>query len=74
MDPRIPHPLLDTLIREYGLKNDRHLSEWLGIEPPNLSRLRAKKSVSPGMILRVYHRTKWPIERIEELCNEPERG
>lgn len=68
MTPRTPHKLLDYLKETYSLKNDGELATFLGMKPPNLSRIRgAKYPVSADVVLRVHESTAMPIKNIMAL-------
>ena len=67
------HPLLDFLKREYELKSDRALCDALGVTPPVISRIRARKcKVSAELIIVIHKKTGMSIEDIEELIKEKE--
>ena len=65
------HPLLDFLKKEYELKSDRALCEALGVTPPVISRIRARKcGVSAEIIIIIHKKTGMSIEDIENMINE----
>ena len=65
------HPLLDFLKREYELKSDRALCDALGVTPPVISRIRARKcKVSAELIIVIHKKTGMSIEDIENLIEE----
>lgn len=65
------HPLLDFLKREYELKSDRALCDALGVTPPVISRIRARKcKVSAELIIVIHKKTGMSIEDIEDLIKE----
>jgi len=73
MNPKIPHILMDAIIAEFYLKNDAALSEFLGTAPPYVSKLRhGTHGVSGDMILRIYDKTGWSIEKIRSYLKGPE--
>jgi plasmid maintenance system antidote protein VapI len=61
------HPLLDAIIKEFNLKHDAALAQFLKIAPSMVSKIRHRTlSVTGDTILRVYDRTGWSIEKIRE--------
>ena len=69
--PRTKHKLFDTIIAEFQLKNDTELARFLGITPApiNVGRSYGETNhsgdmLSAGMILRIYDKTGWSIEKI----------
>ena len=63
-----PHRLLDTIVKEFDLKNDAQLSRFLKVAPSMVSKLRHRAlSVTGDTILIVYDRTGWSIETIRKL-------
>ena len=69
------HPLLDFLKREYELKSDRALCDALGVTPPVISRIRARKcKVSAELIIVIHQKTGMSIEDIEDLIEEKGNG
>lgn len=60
--------LLDTLIKEFGLKNDAALAKFLDVPPSALSKWRnGFQGVSAERILHIYDKTGWSIEKIRRL-------
>ena len=73
MSNKIKHTLLDAIMADFNLKNDAQLSKFLDIDPPHTSRLRRGKfGVSGDIILRVYDKTGWGIEKIRSYLETPE--
>ena len=65
------HPLLDFLKKEYELKSDRALCEALGVTPPVISRIRARRcGVSAEIMIIIHKKTGMSIEDIENMINE----
>jgi plasmid maintenance system antidote protein VapI len=65
------HPLLDFLKREYELRSDRALCDALGVTPPVISRIRARRcKVSAELIIIIHKKTGMSIEDIEDLIEE----
>ena len=65
------YQLLHAITTEFNLKNDRALSRFLDV--PQLSRIRHNKyNVSGDMILRIYDKTGWSVEKIRGYLEEPE--
>jgi hypothetical protein len=59
------HTLLDSITREFNLKNDAALARFLKIAPSMVCKLRHRTlSVTGDTILIVYDRTGWSIEKI----------
>ena len=66
-----PHPLFDTIRKEFGLKSDGGVAEFLGISRPGVSKVRhGTSAVTAELILKIYHATKWSIEKIEGLSEK----
>jgi len=73
MKPKTKHKLFDTLIEEFQLKNDAGLARFLGMTPAPIHGWRHWDSrLSAGMILRIYDKTGWSIEKIRSYSTEPE--
>lgn len=73
MKPKTKHELFDTLIEEFQLKNDAGLARFLGMTPAPIYGWRHWDSgLSAGMILRIYDKTGWSIEKIRSYSTEPE--
>ncbi len=73
MTPKINHPLFDAIIKEFGLKSDAALARFLELEPPHVSRLRhGKYDLSGDIILRVYDKAGWSVEKIRSYMTGPE--
>lgn len=69
--PLLTHPLLDRIKSEFELKNDAAISRFLDLTPPFVSRLRSgKHKITPAVILQIYDKTGWSIEKIRECCKE----
>lgn len=64
----MPHPLLDEVKSQLGVRSDKKLSKALGIRPPQVSRMRSRHlQVGPAVILAVHEKTGMPVARIREL-------
>lgn len=60
-----PNDIFDAIRREFRMKNDRELSEFLEITPSVLSRLRhGKMTFTPTYLLAVHDATDWSLEKI----------
>ena len=71
--PRTKHKLFDTIIAEFQLKNDAGLARFLGMTPaPIYDTRQYDEALSAGMILRIYDKTGWSIEKIRSYSEEPE--
>jgi plasmid maintenance system antidote protein VapI len=65
--------LFHAIAVEFKLKNDAALAEFLDVTPPQISRIRhGKYGVSGDMILRIYDKTGWSIEKIRSYLKGPE--
>lgn len=63
-----PHKLLDAIKFEFNLRFDADVSRLLDVEPPQISKLRSSQyEVSDSMILIVYDKTGWSIEKIRSF-------
>jgi hypothetical protein len=57
--------IFDIIKDEFGLKNDRQLSEFLEITPSVLSRLRhGKMTFTPTYLLAIHDATDWSLDKI----------
>jgi hypothetical protein len=74
MIPKSSHPLFDAIIGEFQLKSDAGLARFLDLAPPHVSRLRHGKryTLSGDIVLRVYDKTGWSIEKIRSYLKGPE--
>lgn len=64
-----PHKLLDTIITEFGLKNDAALSKLLETDKGQISKLRSGRlTVNATHILHIHDVTGWEIKRIKQLA------
>jgi len=60
--------LFDYLIESHKLKNDAALAHFLGVKPPQISKIRhGKLPVTSDMILIVHDKTGYPIKKIRDL-------
>lgn len=67
------HLLFDAISQEFQLKNDAKLAAFLGINPPHICRLRQGRfRISGDIILRIYDKTGWSIEKIRSYLKGPE--
>lgn len=73
MSKSTQYQLLDAIISQFELKNDAKLAAFLNINPPHICRLRQGKfNMSGDIILRIYDKTGWSIEKIRECLRGPE--
>ena len=73
MTPKVNHRLFDAITEEFKLKNDADLGRFLDLPPPQISRIRHHRyNVSGDMILRIYDKTDWSIEKIRNHLVDPE--
>jgi plasmid maintenance system antidote protein VapI len=64
-----PNRLFNELLEYNSFKTDTTLAAWLGIPRSMLSMMRAKdRDIGAGLILKVYDRTGWSVERIRQLA------
>jgi plasmid maintenance system antidote protein VapI len=70
---RLPaHPLLDTVNREFGFKNDAALARELDMAPPHISKVRNQHlPVGADMMIRLHERTQMSIASIKKLAGIP---
>lgn len=53
--PRVAHPLLDHILKAYGLRTDSQICKKAGIAPPHLSKVRARVNpVGPSIMVRLH--------------------
>lgn len=65
------HPLLDFIIKTYGLKNNKELADALDVTEGLISKIRARvRPPTPEFILKIYDKTDLSIEEIRELIKE----
>lgn len=64
-----PHKLLDTIITEFGLKNDAALCRLLETDKGQISKLRnGRLRVNATHVLHIHDVTGWEIKRIKQLA------
>ena len=62
------HILIDTIQREFALRNDKRLAEFLKVQQSEISNIRVgRRPIGPAFILKTHKATEWPVKRIEEL-------
>ena len=60
--------LVDTLLMEFGLKNDRALSLKMNVPPPAISKLRhGRQTVTDGMLVRIHETFDLSIKEIRRI-------
>jgi plasmid maintenance system antidote protein VapI len=60
--------LIDFLLKEFDIKNDRHLALALGVQPPAISKIRnGHSSITADFILKVHEAFDIPIKDIKAL-------
>ena len=65
------HPLLDFIIKTYGLKNNKELADALDVTEGLISKIRARvRPPTAEFILKIYDKTDLSIEEIRELIKE----
>lgn len=63
-----PHPVLDYLIDQYGLKNDAGLRKALGFDAPYISKIRSKKIVSsPALAVAIHEVFGLSFDQLRKL-------
>jgi hypothetical protein len=68
MNAFIPHSVVDTLIKEFNLKNDANVAKFLKVPPSTISKWRhGTQQVTAEKILTIYDKTGWSIEKIRGL-------
>jgi len=73
MTPKTNHRLFDAIVEEFNLKSDAGLSRFLDVPAPQISRIRhCRYNVSGDMILRIYDKTDWSIEKIRNHLVDPQ--
>lgn len=66
-----PHALFDEIRKEFSIKSEAKLAEFLTVSRPWVSKVRhGTNEVTAELILKVYHATKWSIEKIEKLAEK----
>lgn len=65
-----PHVVLDAVKDFFKVDSDRELAKILKVLPSGVCKLRAKGNarVPAFWIIAIHKATKWPISRIEFLC------
>lgn len=65
------HPLLDFIIKTYGLKNNKELADALDVTEGLISKIRARvRPPTAEFILKIYDKTDLSIEEIRKLIEE----
>lgn len=59
--------LLDYLLKNYKIKNDRALAHILGISTPTVSKIRSGSTISSDVILKIHEGFNMPVRKIREL-------
>ncbi|MFC3110649.1 hypothetical protein ACFOFO_22275 [Undibacterium arcticum] len=66
-----PNKLLDTLIKDFGLKNDAALSRALEISPAVISKIRHKRlPVGGSLLIRMHEVTALSIRELRDLMGD----
>lgn len=67
------YQLFDAISQAFQLKNDAKLAAFLSVNPPHICRLRQGRfRISGDIILRIYDKTGWSIEKIRSYLKGPE--
>ena len=71
MAERLPHPLFDTIIFNFNLKNDAALARALDLTPPVVSKIRSRtRPLCASVMLKIHDATGWSIKEIKDLLAE----
>ena len=66
-----PEAVLDTVIRQMGLKNDAELARALTVQPPVISKVRRRRTaLSDGLLLRIHEESGLSIKELKALMGE----
>lgn len=66
--PHLPHPLLDAIRSEYGLKTDAQVCRLLGLRTPVISKIRHGREVSAETKIIIMRRLAWSLAKVDKLC------
>ena len=63
--------LLDYLLKEYKIKNDRQLSKLIDISTPSISLMRSgKMKISNSTILKIHKQFGLSVDKIEQYLKK----
>lgn len=66
-----PDALLDTIMRMLGGRNDRHLSDRLGVQPSQICKIRKRRvSVTPALLISMHEETGLSIRQLRALMGD----
>ena len=69
-----PNNLMDSLIKQLGIKNDAALSRRLEVAPPVISKIRHKiLPVGPNLLIRMHEESGLSIREIRALMGDRRR-
>lgn len=71
--PRVPHPLLDYLLSNFGLPNDTALAQRIKTSNPVISRIRNGYHLGATVILKIHEHLGVPVAEIRRLSGEVEK-
>lgn len=63
--------LFDEVLRRYKLKNDAELARKIGVNQPQICRMRAgTDGLSAGVVLALYEHLGMPVKQIREWAKK----
>lgn len=66
-----PNNLLDSLIRQLGLKNDAALSRALEVAPPVISKIRHRRlPVGASLLIRLHEVSELSVKELRDLMGD----
>lgn len=66
-----PEILLDTVMRFLGLKYDRHLARRLGVQPPQICKIRKRRLlVTPAILISMHEETGLGLRELRALMGD----
>lgn len=69
-----PHLLIDTIIKQEGLKNDAQLCRVLEVTPGTISKIRnGGNRLSPELVLMFHEVFGMPVAEIRKLAPETKK-
>jgi hypothetical protein len=66
-----PEPLLDTLMRILGVRNDRQLAYRLSVNPPQICKVRKRRlSVAPSLLISMHEESGLSLLQLRALMGD----
>ena len=66
-----PEILLDTVMRVLGLRYDRHLAQRLGVQPPQICKIRKRRLlVTPAILISMHEETGLGLRELRALMGD----